>query len=92
MPQYRKKPVVIEAFDSTPLFETDRDKYPEIIASLPDWLRGSFGTLLFQDGNRIGLNTPNGPCEVNKGDWIVLEDGYLWQYDADLFAATYEAV
>lgn len=94
MPQYRKKPVEIEATQFTrQMIEAHLfDK-----AALPDGVR-----LLSADyhpGNRtvsrakFGIKTLEGTMEVSEDDWIITGvKGERYPCKPDIFAATYEAV
>lgn len=93
MPKYRKKPVIIEAFQITD--ETLWDNH-----DWPNWLHlatkrghyeiGSF----FRDRIKpefIYLQTLEGPLTVTMGDYIIQGvKGELYPCKPDIFHATYE--
>jgi hypothetical protein len=90
MAQYRKKPVVIDAFKWTG--GPDQTEDPEwIIEALEDG-RATFGT-----NNRgrtaICINTLEGVMAADVGDWIIRGvKGELYPCKPDIFEATYETV
>lgn len=93
MPEYRKKPVVIEAFQMTKERRWDNREWP-------DWLNQAWNThgmsSLFIDPNdperaRLCVYTLNGPVHLAWGDWIIRGvQGELYPCEPDIFAATYE--
>jgi hypothetical protein len=95
--QYRKKPIVIEAFQMTQ--ERRRDN-----RDWPDWLNrawnlgseevGSLGPMdnRWSDGELI-IRTLEGPLIISWGDWIIRGiKGELYPCKPDIFAATYEPI
>lgn len=94
MDRYRKKPVVIEAFQITEETRWDNRDWPE-------WLNRAWN-LDAQDPGAVFLNegthafcvqTLEGPLHVSDGDWIVRGvKGELYPCKPDIFEATYEAV
>jgi hypothetical protein len=79
MPQFRKKPVVVEAhqFHSTEL-------------PLPFWEQGVC-LLTPELGWHIG--TLEGPLHISDGDWIIRGvKGEFYPCKPDIFEATYERV
>ncbi len=83
MPKFRKKPVVIEAFDTSKASDA------------PDWLLAALnnGTVWYDsvDG-RMRIRTLEGVHEAGPGDWIIQGvKGELYPCKPDIFAATYEA-
>jgi len=97
--KYRKKPVVIEAFQMTPERREDN-------ADWPVWLHEAWNTefdtpgSLFpaknyglSDGEELGIRTLEGALLVSFGDWIIRGmKGELYPCKPDIFEATYEAV
>ncbi|MCP4903012.1 MAG: hypothetical protein GY906_39110 [bacterium] len=82
MPKYRKKPVVIEAF------QLAKDEYP-------DWAKdaSSDGTICGGSHSQIFIKTMEGTMEAGFGDWIIQGvKGELYPCKDDIFRATYEEV
>jgi hypothetical protein len=80
MPQYRKKPVVIEARQYTGTNGTQ----------LLGWVGG---VELAEDftGDSIEIKTLEGTMRADKGDWIIQGvKGEFYPCKPDIFAATYE--
>ena len=89
MGMYRKKPVVIEAFNWTG--GPDQAEDPEWIV---DAIRG--GTVRFENEGTpdvsMLIDTLEGTHRANQGDWIIRGvKGELYPCKPDIFAATYEA-
>ncbi len=88
--KYRKKPIVIEAFQMTPEAMGSG-------ASWPEWLRiahsdgpGEGGFWKSDDG-KLCLGTLKGVYVVTEGDWIVRgSKGQLFSRSPMSFEATYE--
>lgn len=97
MPKFRKKPVVIEAFQIT-------KGRPWPAAEWPTWLQvawcmeGEGRGSLFADRDRPGgdhlcIGTLEGPLCVSWNDWIIQGvQGELYPCKPDIFEATYEPV
>jgi hypothetical protein len=86
MAQYRKKPVVIEAFlyDGTEESATDIASIEEFEGML-DFKSGSFGGLY--------INTLEGQMHVSPGDYVIKGiKGEFYPCKPDIFEATYEKV
>lgn len=80
MPQYRKKPVVIDAFQWQP--DAPSSILPEWFASRSCWD--------FVNGSLV-IRTPEGVMRVDPGDWVIRGvKGELYPCKPDIFAATYE--
>lgn len=81
--QFRKKPVVIDAFH----FEHD--------AAFPPWLASEMGGKVFlkPDIRAIFIRTLEGEMRADLGDWIIkgVKDE-LYPCKPDIFAATYDEV
>lgn len=78
MAHFRKKPDVIEAW----LYAEDN---PE---PMPEWVKAAS---LFHKG-QLEVLTPEGTMIAYESDWIVRErSGRVRPYNAEMFAATYEA-
>ena len=92
MYKYRKKPVVIEAFQMT---EERRDTY----SMWPVWLRQAwdkgtvYPTVKGARNGTVSIETLEGLMLVNFGDWIIRGiQGELYPCAPDIFEATYEPV
>jgi hypothetical protein len=97
MPQFRKKPVVIEAFQMTLTRRWDNSEWP-------DWLNQAWNlpptqpAAVLIDPNdseraRLMIMTLEGPLAVSWGDWIIKGvKGELYPCKPDIFEATYESV
>jgi len=89
MPQYRKKPVVVEAIQWQASFG---------VWDLPDWLMRavSGGTLRRNPEQREQLLIENKNAHMmiaDPGDWIILEaDGTMSRCKPGVFEQTYEPV
>lgn len=97
--KYRKKPVIIEAFQMTRERRADNRDWPAWLheawclpfarpgaVSCEDY-PGSDGT------DRLVIRTPEGTMTVEWGDWIIRGvKGELYPCKPDIFEATYEAV
>lgn len=83
MPKFRKRPVVIEAFQMTEkVFTTDHPNDLHI--------KG----VIYSPKERCAyINTLEGRMKVNLGDWIIQGiKGELYPCKPDIFEATYEPV
>lgn len=84
MSKYRKKPVVIEAFQWG------------TVAQWPAWFYAAWddGKVFTKpDPDICFINTLEGEMKVDKGDWIIRGvKGELYPCKPDIFAETYEAV
>jgi len=93
MAKYRKKPVVIEAFQFTGPFCGD---------GIPQWYTDAFTSngiigRTFDAGGRktdyVEIQTLEGVMRADKGDWIIRGiKGEIYPCKDDIFRATYEAV
>lgn len=86
---YRKKPVVIEAFQWT----GERDKH-----EAPTWIVEAIraGSVRFENTGTpraaLLIDTLEGTLRADPGDWIIQGvKGELYPCKPDIFAATYEA-
>lgn len=82
MAQYRKKPVVIDAY----CYDQQRDNHR------PDWFqdRVSDNTVVTHRDHAI-IKTLEGDMRADLGDWIIKGvKGELYPCKPDIFAATYE--
>ena len=81
MSKFRKKPVVIEAFQWT-------------VDEVPEWWREVSGEFMInvQSGS-VFIPTLEGTHEAKIGDWIIQGvKGELYPCKADIFGMTYELV
>ncbi|MCP4990555.1 MAG: hypothetical protein GY928_32300 [Colwellia sp.] len=93
--KYRKKPVVIEAFQ----FTETRAGY---FALWPKWLRDAFNTGRVDNDNCSLWKSTSGQffcgtlryeCEITFNDWIIQDDeGRIYPCKPDIFESTYEPV
>ncbi len=85
MPKFRKKPVVIDAFEWAG---------EESSSELLRWAT-SFGgpmSFLFHGAGTVEIPTPEGKMSASPGDWIIRGvKGEYYPCKPDIFAATYEA-
>jgi hypothetical protein len=81
MARFRKKPVVVEAF-----------QWIEGATSYPAWLRQSLDTFCVErEGEALLIKTLEGVMRASPGDWIVQGvQGEFYPVKPDIFAATYE--
>lgn len=83
MPKFRKKPVVIEAWQ----YDVNR--------SLSDLPPGVYETASGPDGTGAGawIDTLEGTMHVSQGDFVIRGvKGELYPCKPDIFAATYDPV
>jgi hypothetical protein len=83
MTQYRKKPVVIDAW----LFDGSWKSAQPIVEMCDRAAWSDFG------GGRISIDTLEGTMEAMPGDWIIKGvKGEFYPCKPDIFKATYDAV
>ena len=86
MPQYRKKPVVIEA----------RQLTTENIEEVADWVAdhgGDVGATLAGPDAHLHIHTLEGEMRGDPGDWIIQGvKSEFYPCKPDIFDATYEPV
>lgn len=94
---YRKKPVVIEAFQMTPARRWDNSDWPAWLGEAWQTGHGSEGGLFpannhFPDaGDEVAIWTLEGIHLVSFGDWIIRGvRGELYPCKPEIFAETYE--
>ena len=82
--KYRKKPVVIEAF------QFDGTNYYDIC----HWITGDEVSMLYYtDNNEIGISTLEGVMTASVGDFVIKGvQGEFYPCKPDIFAQTYEQV
>lgn len=95
--KYRKKPVVIEAFQMTAARRADNTEWPHWLNEAWNQSRGDPGSVYpIEHGTGDGLlaiATLEGEHKVQWGDWIIRGiKGELYPCKPDIFAATYEEV
>ena len=95
MTKYRKKPVVIEAFQMTETRREDNSEWPEWLHKA--WNTDGLGALRIDgtDPHRrlLCIDTLEGPHKVTWNDWIIRGvKGELYPCKPDIFQATYEEV
>jgi len=82
--KYRKKPVIIEAFQLLPK------------TIFPDWANGNKMKVIVDRDERwieASIETLEGTMTASKGDWIIKGvKGELYPCKPDIFEATYEPV
>lgn len=88
MSKFRKRPVIIEAFQFEP---------PTPVEVMPTWLSEALasGKVYYQGGDRpyLTIETLEGNHRADVGDWIIQGiKGELYPCKPDIFEATYEAV
>ena len=95
--QYRKKPVVIEAFQMTRERRSNNSEWPNWLnqAWQKDWSQeGSLTCVDFphSDGtDKLLIRTLEGPLLVDWDDWIIQGvAGEIYPCEPDIFDATYE--
>lgn len=97
MPQFRKKPVVIEAHHFTGWDEKASDPTPVFDTDPTGWLLHAMKTDAVQWGGMLGrtmiVQTLEGHHVASVGDWIIRGvKGELYPIKDDIFRQTYEAV
>lgn len=84
--KYRKKPVVIEAYQHSNSFWTERARWPEWLGSAVDDRGVQVGC-----GHDLRIFTLEGVMIATPGDWIIQGvKGELYPCKPDIFQATYE--
>ena len=90
MAKYRKKPVVIEAFQ----FDGYLKKYG--VSLIPQWATNAYkdGTIFFEGENHaMYIKTLEGVHHASVGDYIIRGvNGELYPCKPDIFEETYERV
>lgn len=88
MAKYRKKPIVIEAFQV---------KFPTTLTciSLPEWLYQSDKVHIYclENNSYIKISTFEGDMKAYENDWIIKGiNGELYPCKADIFEKIYDRV
>lgn len=93
--KYRKRPVVIEAFQMTRERRDDNSEWPHWLNEAWNQDKGGVGSL-FIDGDdptrtRLVIGTLEGVHKVQWNDWIIQGiKGELYACKSDIFEATYD--
>lgn len=86
MAKYRKKPVVIEAFQYT-------NNLGDLTISVPRWFVGAILEGSVSTNGEVLIHTLEGKMTVSEGDYIIQGiQGEIYPCKPDIFEATYEAV
>ena len=96
MAKFRKKPVVIEAFQMTEARRNDNAEWPEWLNRAWQMEDEEEGALLIDQRDsarqRLMIFTLEGIHYIDWGDWIIQGvKGELYPCKPDIFEATYEA-
>lgn len=98
MAKFRKKPVVIEAFQMTQARRMDNREWPHWLNEAWNKREGEPGALFRQDPaapypDTLCIHTLEGIHIISWGDWIIRGvKGELYPCKPDIFEATYERV
>ena len=97
--RFRKKPVVIEAFQMTRERRQDNSEGPWWLHQAWNKERGMLGAVCPSDyphsngTDNVAVCTLRGECVLEWDDWIIRGvQGELYPCKPDIFEATYEAV
>ena len=95
MPRFKKKPVVIEAFQMTHETRQDNQDWPNWLNQAWQLERDEPGAVFpTEEGTgdgTVSIYTPEGEMLVNFGDWIIQGiHGELYPCKPEIFAATYD--
>lgn len=95
MLKFRKRPVIIEAFQMTIERRWDNLEWPEWLHKA--WNTDGEGSLFIDpddpDGAKLAIGTLEGVHRVSWGDWIIQGvQGEIYPCKPDIFEATYEPV
>ena len=93
MAKFRKKPIVIEAFQMTEARRSDNSEWPMWLHRA--WNMEGEGALFIDSDDperqRLCIGTLEGVHKVNWNDWIICGvKGELYPCKPDIFEATYE--
>lgn len=91
--KYRKKPVVVEAFQMTKEHFNDNSNWPEWLHRAWNLGRYEPGAFYPDLGDTLKIHTLEGHHVVGVGDWIVkgIKDE-LYPVKPDIFELTYEMI
>ena len=94
--KYRKKPVVIEAFQMTAERRWDNSEWPKWLNKAWNYEVGEVGAVWpdpDNDGNTLACATLEGVMRIDAGDFIIQGvKGEIYPCKPDIFEQTYEAV
>lgn len=97
MYSFRKKPVVIQAFQMTEARRLDNSEWPSWLHMAWNHDRNEVGALqrvdmnITENADRLEIVTLEGPLAITWGDWIIKGvKGELYPCKPDIFEATYE--
>lgn len=92
MTKFRKKPIVIEAFQF-PGFAISEDSILKLLA-FEDWIYETGGlSCIKYKGNAVIISTPEGDMIGSPGDWIIRgTGGEFYPCKPDRFKEIYESV
>lgn len=86
MPEFRKKPVVIEAVHHDGFFDHMREPWLS-------FLRATDASRIYGSSHNVVIETLEGKMIADPGDWIIRGvKGELYPCKPDIFEATYEPV
>lgn len=100
MGRYRKKPIVIEAFQMTRERRVDNSEWPEWLnrawqlpaANVGSMFCSADGCLADETHTPLFIQTLDGTRKVNWDDWIIQgAQGELYQCEGYIFRTTYES-
>lgn len=97
MPKFRKKPVVIEAFQMTKERRWDNSEWPNWLNFAWNHEHNETGGVwidkLCPDKEKLVCGTLEGPHKIDFDDWIIQGiKGELYPCKPDIFEATYDMV
>ena len=95
--KFRKKPIVIEAFQMTREHREDNSEWPNWLHEAWQFARGTVGSLYptqrEPDDRNLAISTLEGVLIVSLGDWIIRGiNEEIYPCKPDIFEATYEPV
>ena len=95
--KYRKKPIVIEAFQMTKERRQDNSEWPDWLnqAWNKDWkeVGAVFPRAIGTSDGELDMHTLEGPLHISFDDWIIQGvKGELYPCKDEIFRLTYELV
>ena len=91
--KYRKKPIVIEAFQFSKKFRWRAGEWPKWLQEAGHKRSVESGALVAMDDDKIGIQTLAGVMTVDWDDFIIQGiQGELYPCKPDIFGATCEEV
>ena len=91
--QYRKKPVVIDAFQMTEETVKFTNRWPLWLLTAYTKPNNSEGSMFMDRGGNLSIQTLEGNHKVSWGDYIIQGiQGELYACKPDIFVATYDKV